>query len=269
MLYITSWYASPSQSRSPFAGKLFRASGVFRHHLLRPPCPFSPNPSHGPKRPCGAPSMRRHTLVPVACLLLDARPFSRPCRGASRPFGLARIHPRLPTTLRLCVSQISPPLSLGNELLRPYSPALGPDRRCRLLRLVESRPQESLRTSARISLLRQPDHRLDQTFLHSPILVGSVENSQFPVVAGLQTRAFLFSFSSLSFPRFSYRSKDRPLQGRSHGTQGTASKIPCSILPAAGRPEIRDHHLLQSGGRSVYRRSPRTSPLKRRRQDVT
>src|SRR5882762_3664718 len=269
MLYITEWHAYQSQSRSPVAGKLFRASDLFRHHLLRPPRPFSPNPSHGPKRPCGADAMRRYTLVPVACLLLDARPFSRSCRGPSRAFGLGRIHPRLQTTLRLCVSQILPPPSLGNELLRPYSPALGPDRGCRLLHLVESRPQEALRTSARISFLRQPNHRLDQTFLGSPILVGSVENSQLRVVAGLQTRAFLFSFSSLAFPRFSFRSKDRPLQGRSHGTQGTASKIPGSILPAAGRPEIRDHHLLQSGGRSVYRRSPRTSPLKRRRQDVT
>src|ERR1700688_4739381 len=102
--------------------------------------------------------MRCHTLVPVACVLPDAGPFSRACRWSSRPFGLARIYPRLQTTLRFCVSQISPKLSLGNELLRPYSPALGPDRGCRLLHLVESRPQEALRTSARISFLRQPNH---------------------------------------------------------------------------------------------------------------
>ena len=136
------------------AAKLFRASGVFRHHLLRPPRPFSAKPSHGAKRPCPAAAMRRRTLVPIACLYLDAGPFSRSCRGPSRPFGLARIHPRLQTTLRLCVSQISPPPSLGNELLRPYSPALGPGRGCGLLHLVESGPQEALRTSARISFLR-------------------------------------------------------------------------------------------------------------------
>src|SRR5260370_34511104 len=105
LLYITAWHAFPSPSRSSFAAKLFRASGVFRHHLLRPPRPFSPKPSYGAKCPCPAASMRRHPLVPVACLLLDDGPCSRSSRGPSRPFGLARIHPRLQTTLRLCVSQ--------------------------------------------------------------------------------------------------------------------------------------------------------------------
>ena len=192
MLYITAWYASPSPSRSSFAAKLFRASGIFRHHLLRPPRPFSPKLSHGSKRPCSAAAMRGHTLIPAACLLLDAGPFARSCRGPSRPLGLARVHPRLQTTLRLCISQISLPPPLGNELLRPYSLALGRDRGCRLLHLVESRSPKALRTPAGISFLRQPNHRLDQTFLRSPILVRAVENSWLRVVAGLQTCGFLF-----------------------------------------------------------------------------
>jgi len=63
------------------------------------------------------------------------------------------------------------------------------------------RPSDRIEDVARISFLRSPKHRLDQTFLRSPILVRSVENSQLRVVAGLQTRAFLFSFSSLALPR--------------------------------------------------------------------
>src|SRR5258705_36608 len=60
-------------------------------------------------------------------------------------------------------------------------------------------------------------------------------------------REFIRVFKQRSaFACFSHRSKDRPLQGRSHGTQGTASKIQGSSLPAAGWPEIRDHYLLES-----------------------